>query len=310
MSAFIFSKFNFYFYFCIRISTNFILFIMKFLKSLFILALLQASVLMSAQEVLPVWQGEAPTSNGLQGDEVCSDLGDVSNVTAATLTVYKASKPNGKAVLCMPGGGYSMVSMQNEGSNFARWFTDQGITFIVLKYRLPNGHIEVPLNDATKAMDVVLVHATEWSINPQKIGLIGFSAGGHLASWLATHYNKNKIRPAFQILFYPVISMSDELTHKDSRRCLLGETPKEETIDNLSNEKWITPDTPPAFIVACEDDAVVNPENSITYYTALTDKDVEAELHVYPKGGHGWGFQDTSFRSAWQKDLANWLEKF
>ena len=225
----------------------------------------------------------------------------------ATLTVYPAARPNGQAIVACPGGAYCFLAMNHEGHDMAAWMNAQGITYAVLKYRLPNGQHDVPLSDVHQAMRLMREHATEWKF--QKVGIMGSSAGGHLASTAATHYTTDT-RPDFQILFYPVVSMDTSITHKDSRANLLGQNPSEE-LDNLySNEKQVTADTPPAFIMHCSDDTCVPVQNSVNYYLALTQNHVPASLHIYPTGEHGWGFGDHfSYKRQWTGELEKWLRE-
>lgn len=252
-----------------------------------------------------LWPGGAPSSNGLSGDEI--DYGNhVSNVTRPTLVVFLPEKPNGLALLVCPGGGYVDVWDKTEGYANSKYFTDQGIVYAVLKYRLPNGHYEVPLDDVHEAMRVLNAHKDEFGFT--KLGIAGCSAGGHLAATAATHFTERGERPDFQILFYPVISMDPAITHGGSSFYLLGQNPPQELIDRYSNEKQVSTDTPPAFIMANSDDRVVPCENSIRYYEALRAHRVPAALHIYPVGGHGWAdHQDFPYREAWMGDLKVWL---
>ena len=252
-----------------------------------------------------LWPGGAPSSNGLSGDEI--DYGNhVSNVTRPTLVVFLPEKPNGLALLVCPGGGYVDVWDKTEGYANSKYFTDQGIVYAVLKYRLPNGHYEVPLDDVHEAMRVLNAHKDEFGFT--KLGIAGCSAGGHLAATAATHFTERGERPDFQILFYPVISMDPAITHGGSSFYLLGQNPPQELIDRYSNEKQVSTDTPPAFIMANSDDRVVPCENSIRYYEALRAHRVPAALHIYPVGGHGWADHlDFPYREAWMGDLKVWL---
>lgn len=266
--------------------------------------------MLSAQKTveLPLWPNGAPNSNELSGAEQSRDNGGVSNVTEPTLTVYPAARPNGMAIIMCPGGGYSGLAMNHEGHDMAPWFNTQGITYAVLKYRMPNGHHEVPLSDAEQAIRLLREHAAEWGVNPQRVGIMGASAGGHLAASLATLYSSDKTRPDFQILFYPVISMQKGITHEGSRRNLLGETPSQELEQKYSLERQVSPRTPQAFIMLSSDDDVVPPINGIGYFLALRDHKVPASLHAYPTGGHGWGFRDSfTYKRQWTEELEKWL---
>lgn len=224
------------------------------------------------------------------------------------IKVFLPEKPNGKAIIDCPGGGYQHLAMEHEGTQFAPWLNEQGIALIVLKYRMPNGNHEIPLSDAEQAIKIVRQHAGKWNINPTQIGIMGFSAGGHLASTLATHFD-TETRPDFQILFYPVITMDKSYTHGGSRKNLLGENPSEELVKLYSNELQITPQTPKAFILFSDDDKAVPSLNGVNYYLALQKNGVSAEFHIYPSGGHGWGFKDDFiYKSQWTVALAQWLK--
>ncbi len=266
------------------------------------------SVITFAQQPveLPLWPDGAPNTNGLTGEEQESPPNRISNVTQPTITVYRPEQPNGMAIIMCPGGGYSHLATDHEGHDMAPWFCGQGITYIVLKYRMPNTHSEVPLSDAEQAIRMVRKHAKEWNITPNKIGIMGASAGGHLASTLATHYN-SETRPDFQILLYPVITMLEN-THGGSCNQLLGKNPTREQIQKYSNELQVTCDTPQAFIVLSSDDGGVPPSNGVNYYLALQKHNVLGTLHVYPTGGHGWGYRDSfTYKQQWTQELEKWL---
>ena len=253
-----------------------------------------------------IWPDGAPTDNGLTGDEI--DYGNhVSNVTKPTLAVFLPEKPNGLAILVCPGGGYSDVWDKTEGYANEKWYTDRGIVYAVIKYRLPNGHPEVPLDDVHEAMRILKSHAAEYGFT--KLGIAGCSAGGHLATMAATHFTKPEERPDFQVLFYPVVSSDPAIAHMGSIFNLLGRNAPKALHEEYSNDKQVTADTPPAFIMANSDDRVVPCENSIRYYEALRAHRVPAALHIYPIGGHGWADHlDFEYREAWLKDLGIWLE--
>lgn len=256
---------------------------------------------------LPLWPDGAPNSSGLTGEEQETRPHFVTNVTHPTLTVYHPEKPNGMAIIMCPGGGYRGLGMDGEGYDMAPWFCGQGITYIVLKYRMPNGHWEVPVSDAEQAIRMVRQHAKEWNVNPYKVGLMGASAGGHLTATLATHYN-SETRPDFQILLYPVISMVPGITHGGSRKNLLGDNPTKELEDAYSLERRVSPRSPQAFIVLSADDGAVPPMNSIGYFLALNQQKVPVSMHIYPIGGHGWGFRDNfTYKRQWTEELEKWL---
>lgn len=216
---------------------------------------------------------------------------------AGVMYVYPADKSSGVAVVGCPGGGYAMKAMDHEGFDFAGELNNLGVTYAVVDYRLPHGQSEVPGDDVRKAIKIMREHAKEWGID--KTGVMGFSAGGHLASTVATHYDKES-RPDFQILFYPVITMDPEYTHMGSRANLLGENPSKDLEVKYSNEMQITENTPPALIFHCSDDNVVPVANAVNYYTALQRHGVPSSLHIFPSGGHGWGFHDSyQYKSQW-----------
>ena len=243
----------------------------------------------------PLWEGVAP---GLKA-------GEAPLPTKASYTVHLPAKPNGAAVVICPGGGYGGLVVGGEGHGIARWLNDHGIAGIVLEYRLPAGHNEVPLLDAQKALTLTRAHAAEWKIDPKKVGIIGFSAGGHLAATAATHFTPEN-RPDFAILIYPVITMSIG-THGGSKKNLLGATPSEELANFYSNEKQVTKDTPPTFLAHALDDKAVPIENSRLFHQACQAKGVPSKLLELPNGGHGLnGYKGPSWE-AWQKQSLEWL---
>lgn len=280
------------------------------MKKILLLSFLFATTMLSAQKPveLSLWPNGVPNNNELTNSEQNHNNEWVSDVTIPTLTVYPAPHPNGMAIIMCPGGGYSGLAMNHEGHDMASWFNTQGITYAVLKYRMPNGHNEVPLSDAEQAIRMVREHAAEWGVNPQRVGVMGASAGGHLAASLATLYSSDNTRPDFQILFYPVISMQKGVTHGGSRKNLLGENPSQELEQKYSLERQVSPRTPQAFIMLSSDDDAVPPINGIGYFLALRDHKVPASLHAYPIGGHGWGFRDNfTYKRQWTEELEKWL---
>lgn len=269
--------------------------------------ILTISVVSKAQSVdtLSLWDNNtAPTSNGITLPQ--TDKGVYwENVTSAVLTVYRPEKPNGLAVIACPGGSYLQV-WEREFHNIAKWYNDQGILLAVLRYRIPNGHKEIPLDDLHKAMNTLREHQHEYSFT--KLGVHGNSAGGHLASTAATHYPSKDLRPDFQILFYPVISMDTTFCHKPSRENLLGKTPCDDDVREYSNELHVTKDTPPAFIATSGTDPHVSYRNSLEYYKSLRTNGVSASLHIYPSGGHGWfSKSDFDYRNKALEELKTWL---
>ena len=271
------------------------------MKQLLIFAVMFLSAVASAQkpQEINLWPEGPRTNNGDPEDQ-------------AKVWVYlpDANKATGRAVVCCPGGGYQHLAMQHEGHDWAPFFTGQGIALIVVKYRMPHGHYTVPQEDADQAMRLVRSHAKEWNINPNDVGIMGFSAGGHLASTVATH-SKGDAAPNFQILFYPVVSMEQGTTHKGSRNNLLGEKPKRKLVNEYCNEQHVTKHTSRAFIVLAQDDRSVPPVNSIDYYEALCNQKVPASLHIYPTGGHGFGIrQSFAHHLELMLELRSWLQSF
>ncbi len=282
------------------------------MKKLFFLSFLFAATFAYAQQPvqLLLWPDGAPNSNGLTGVEEDLEGGRVANIVNPSITVYPAKNANGTAIVMCPGGGYTRLAMNHEGHDMAAWFNAQGITYAVLKYRMPNGNKEVPLSDAEQAIRLMRQHAEEWGVDPAKVGIMGASAGGHLAASLATLYSSDETRPDFQILFYPVISMEKGITHAGSRANLIGEDADASLEAEYSLEKRVTENTPQAFIMLSSDDETVPPLNSIAYYKALVDKGVAASMHTYPTGGHGWGFRDSfTYKRQWTGELEKWLKE-
>ncbi|MBN8786341.1 MAG: alpha/beta hydrolase [Terrimonas sp.] len=247
----------------------------------------------------------------------------ISNISRPTLTVFlpDAAKANGTAVIICPGGGYGIVAASHEGYDVAKKFNEMGVAAFVLKYRMPNKKNQpapsiAPLQDAQQAIITVRKNAAKWNINPQRIGIIGFSAGGHLASTAGTHFSKVLVddagnisaRPDFMLLIYPVISADIAITHAGSYKNLLGENPSKEELDLYSNEKQVTDKTPPTFLVHASDDNGVSPNNSIVFYQALIKNKVPAELHIYERGGHGFGMYNKTTKEEWMDRAKNWME--
>lgn len=287
--------------------------------------LLFAAVTANAQEMIPLYKNIPNSKPSLNKEKsVTNDSGIliISNVSVPTLTLYAPKKPNAQrsAVIILPGGGYGILAAGHEGEDVAKIFNIWGITAFVLKYRLPNDTIMkdksiAPLQDAQRALQMVRERAAEWNIDPKKIGIMGFSAGGHLAATASTHFTNEVIsnekhislRPDFSILIYPVISFTDALTHMGSRDNLIGKNPSQKSIDNYSNELQVTAQTPPAFLVHASDDGAVPVGNSIAYYQALQKQGIYSELLIYPHGGHGFGMNNPTTADKWMDNLKNWM---
>ena len=246
-----------------------------------------------------LWPKGAPNSNENPTD-------------TAKVTVFlpDEKKNTGRAIVICPGGGYTHLAMRHEGTDWASFFNSQGITAVVLKYRMPRGNYDVPVSDAEEAVKLVRRNAKTWKVDPQQVGIMGFSAGGHLASTVATHA-KGDAKPDFQILFYPVITMDPAYTHRGSHDNLLGKSPKKKLEREYSNEQQVTRVTPRAFIALSDDDHAVLPSNGVNYYLECLRHDVPATMHVYPSGGHGWGYRDSfAYHIEMLLELKAWLQSF
>ncbi len=281
-----------------------------------------------SQKVFPLYKDSIPNSKPSPNEETFTYEGEnkiliIHNVSQPTLSVFlpPKEKANGTAIIICPGGGYSIVAAGHEGYDVAKKLTALGITAFVLKYRIPNdktmSNKEIgPLQDVQRAIQLVRENASQWNIKLNQVGIMGFSAGGHLAATAATHFNKavidNKkntsLRPDFAILIYPVISFADSVGHIGSRENLIGKDPLPEKIKEYSNEWQVTANTPPAFLVHAGNDDVVKIQNSIYFYEALQKNNVVAELHIYSKGGHGFGMNNTTTKDQWMERLKNWLD--
>ncbi len=278
---------------------------------------------------LPLWNGTPPLQKemDLKEEVVSEGIIRIGNVQIPTIEVYLPAKQiaTGQAVVIFPGGGYSILAYDWEGTDFAKWLNSQGIAGIVVKYRLPKSASltdpkEVPLMDAQRAIRLVRQNASGWNIDPTKVGIMGFSAGGHLASTLSTQYSHTvdramdavdalSARPDFSILVYPVITFVNPAIHSGSMKALLGENQTEELKKRFSAELNVTEETPVTFLVHAGDDTGVPVENSLLYYAALRAKGVSASLHVYPKGGHGFAFgMGKGPVENWRDVLLDWMK--
>jgi acetyl esterase/lipase len=262
--------------------------------------------------------GSIPQSiqNNIQEQVESTDIVRISKVQVPQLEVYIPNKKGatGQAVIICPGGGYARLAYDWEGTDIAKLFNAHGIAAFVLKYRLPdslssNHPDQVPLLDAKQAMQIVRTRAAEWNINPQKIGIMGFSAGGHLAATLSTHFDQSS-RPDFSILIYPVITMDKNIAHMGSRNNLIGTHPTEALIKLYSNELHISAQTPPTFILHATDDNAVPVENSLNYYQGLKKNGVPVEMHIFPSGGHGFALGlGKGALEKWPELLFNWMKE-
>lgn len=270
----------------------------------------QGSAAPAQTNTVKLWPDGAP---GAQGD---------AELDQPTLTAYlpKHVPANGTAIVVCPGGGYGALAVDHEGRQVAEWLNTLGVSAFVLKYRLgPRYHHPAPLQDAQRAIRYVRSRAAEFKVAADRVGIMGFSAGGHLASTAGTHFDAGRAqasdpldrlgsRPDFLVLAYPVISMTEEFSHRGSVRNLLGEQPDAKLTENLSNEKQVTADTPPTFLFHTDEDSGVPPENSVAFYLALRRAKVPAELHVYERGRHGVGLAPGDpILSTWKERLAGWL---
>ena len=274
---------------------------MSITKTIIAAALMALCLPAAAQQKLEInlWPQGAPNSNGDSAD-------------SAKVWVYlpKKETATGRAVVICPGGGYQHLAMDHEGHDWAPFFNNMGIAAIVLKYRMPHGESDVPVSDAEETVKLVRRNAQAWNIDPKDVGIMGSSAGGHLASTIATRSTGDAL-PDFQILFYPVITMMPDITHKGSHDNLLGEKPKKKAEQQYSSDLNVTRVTPRAFIALSDDDHTVLPANGVNYYIELYRHDVPATLHVYPSGGHGWGTRDSfMYHNEMQLELRAWLRSF
>jgi acetyl esterase/lipase len=264
-----------------------------------------SSAILTAQRLPPMPAGELLWPNGAPGAAGTEDA------DKPTLTAYPAEWPTGQAVIVFPGGGYGALATDHEGHPVALWLNSQGVTAFVLKYRIgPRYRHPAPLQDAQQALRTVRKRAGEFKIDPGRVGVMGFSAGGHLAATVATHFGPGT-RPDFAILGYPVVTFTNEAyVHKGSRRNLLGDTPPGDLVEDLSNELRVTRETPPVFLFHTNEDSGVPPENSVLFYLACRKAGVPAEMHIYEKGRHGVSLAQTDLAlSSWPARLADWLRR-
>ena len=303
---------------------------MKSLVIKFLLVFLFPISSMAQDTIIPLWPSDKiPNRIASEEKEEHKRNGvlRISTVQEPTIEVYlpAMSNANGQAILIFPGGGYQILAYDWEGTDIAKFLNGKGVAGIVVKYRLPSSvsqreKYNVPLIDAQRALRLVRSMATHFHIDPNKIGIMGFSAGGHLASTLGTHFDDKvydvidgvdaiSARPDFMALGYPVITFGDS-THQGSKRNLLGEDPDPELVNYFSNEKQVSDKTPPTILIHATDDKAVPVENSLLFYKALKDKGVSATLHIYPKGGHGFSLaRDNRHLRGWTQRLLEWMEQ-
>lgn len=295
-------------------------------KLLITMSLLSILTYSKAQQEMPLYPNEVPNykavPNTQKSETDKNGILRISEVSVPTLTLYSPPKgtSNGTSVIICPGGGYSILAASHEGSDVAKEFNKMGITAFVLKYRIPNENAQIdktiaPLQDAQQAIRVVRTNALKYGISPNKIGIMGFSAGGHLAATASTHFAKpigenadeTNVRPDFSILAYPVITMK-AFGHRGSADQLIGKNPSAEVVELYSNETQVTKETPPVFLVHAGDDMAVPVKNSLSYYEACQKNGVSANLVIYPKGGHGFGMNNKSTKEKWMNNVKNWMD--
>jgi acetyl esterase/lipase len=284
--------------------------------------------LIVAQTTFPLY-GDQPIPNSIEGpNEEKSEIGEhgilrISKVSVPTLMAYlpEEGKANGQAIIICPGGGYSILAAGHEGSDVAKEFSKRGVAAFVLHYRLPSDERMVdktigPLQDAQKAIQLVRENAKEWNINPGQVGILGFSAGGHLASTTGTHFHQTQIdnpkgtslKPDFMVLVYPVISFDPAIGHTGSVKNLLGENPPQAMLDKFSNEKQVSSDTPPVYLVHAKDDGV-SIQNSYVFEAALKEKGIEVGTTYFETGGHGFGMVNPDSNIFWVDEVEIWVQK-
>ena len=292
------------------------------------LTLICFALITCAQTVMPLYPDSIPNSKPVPDEEKADTNASgrvmISKISRPTLTVYlpPKEKANGAAVIVVPGGGYRMVAAVHEGSEVAQRFNEMGVTAFVLKYRLPSDETMVnkeigPIQDAQQAIKLVRDRAKEWGIDKSRVGIIGFSAGGHLASTAGTHFNhayidagkKANLRPDFMILVYPVISFADSICHMGSRDNLIGKNPSPEKKEEYSNELQVTKKTPPTYLVHAEDDSTVKVQNMLLFATALQKYKVPFDFYLYEKGGHGFGLVNKTSEVKWMDLVQEWMTK-
>lgn len=288
------------------------------------------SAIMAQDTIIPLWPKDKIPNHIKTNEKEVHDYTNIlriSKVQEPTIEVYLPSKSNatGQAMLIFPGGGYHILAYDWEGTDIAKFLNGKGIAGIVVKYRLPSSKTQtekrnVPLIDAQRAIRMVRSNAQKWNINENQIGIMGFSAGGHLASTLGTHFNEKvyepidiideqSTRPDFMALIYPVITFTQTTKHSGSQKALLGDAPSKELLEHFSNELQVTSETPPTLLVHATDDSGVPVENSLMFFQAVKDKGVSATMHIYPNGGHGFSLALKNLHlRGWTERLFEWME--
>lgn len=279
-------------------------------------------------EIISLYPNGVPGLKGVQikeNSQTSDGITRVKDITQPALYVYQPKiKTSDAAVIICPGGGYGILAIDHEGYDVAQWFNDRGVTAFVLKYRLPQDELfenaEIrPLQDAQQAFRIIRKNAAKYGISPEQIGIMGFSAGGHLASTTSTHFKTQvgeitdpaiSVRPDFSLLIYPVITFDKVNTHSGTRENLIGLNPSPEQIELYSNELHVTSETPPTFLISTTDDGV-SPENSILYYEACRKSKVPVEMHIYEKGGHGYALKKKGLGpvETWPDRMEDWMKE-
>ncbi len=257
-------------------------------------------------EKIELWPYGAPNDNGLSGEPYERAPNYLTNVNRVMIEIYHPDKPNGKVVVVCPGGAYRFLVVKNEGVDVALWLNTLGITAVVVYYRLPNKNPEVPISDIVRAIELAREKAYGWGLEGVRVGVMGFSAGGHLAALVSNRGNVEQ-RPDFQILFYPLISLEESMGHRGSLTNFMGKDCSKEMLDRYSPNVLVDVFSPKAMLFHSMDDKAVSYKHSELYYDSLIARGVTAELHLYTNGGHGWGMEEFEYAIEWKEKLLQWL---
>ena len=296
------------------------------MKNVFYFLLLTSFIGNTQELIIPLYTDEIPCSSKKKNNSIINTSPTNQKIKNPQLWYYKAPNSKNKvpAILVIPGGGYKNLAFEHEGTKVAQWLNKNGVSAFVLMYRTPHWESEpcknkVALLDAQRALYILNTNAKQWNINASKIGVMGFSAGGHLSATISNHFdfnffkkniNKENFRPSFCILIYPVISMRDKYTNEGTKFSLLGNSPTEKQVEFFSNELQVRGKTPPTLLIHAKDDSIVDPENSIRYHKALQENKIPTRLHLMEQGGHGFGIKNalepTNF---WLKITKEWLKQ-